>query len=134
VFSWYFADEANRYADSIAESLSSARAVVPTIWPLEVANTLLMGERCKRSTEPQTTAFLSRLGQLPITIDHQTTAAAWSSTMRLARQHQLSAYDAAYLELALRLGAPLATLDEALKKSAKAAGVAVYASQRNRGV
>ena len=126
VFAWYFADEANRYADSVAMSLSSAKAVVPVIWPLEVANTLLMGERRGRSTELQAAAFLSRLVQLPIAIDDQTTVAAWSFTMQLARQHQLSAYDAAYLELALRLGTPLATLDEALITGARRAGVFIY--------
>ena len=126
VFAWYFADEANAYADAVAKDLSSTKAVVPTIWPLEVANTLVMGERRKRSTELQATAFLSRLARLPITIDDQTTIRAWSSTLQFARRHQLSAYDAAYLELAHRLRANLATLDEPLKSAARSAGVAIY--------
>jgi predicted nucleic acid-binding protein len=88
---WYFADEANAYADAVAQGLANGEALVPSLWPLEVANALLMGERRKRSTEAQAAAFLARLETLPIVIDDQTRAKAWGVTLRLARAQDLSA-------------------------------------------
>jgi predicted nucleic acid-binding protein len=124
---WYFKDEADPYADAVAASIPGAQPVVPTVWPLEVANAVLMGERRKRSTEAQAARWLAYLGSLPITVDDETALRAWSDVLRLGRTHALSAYDAAYLELALRRGLPLATLDDKLKAAATAAGVAEYA-------
>ena len=123
---WYFADEADPYADAVAQKLASTEAVVPSLWPLEVANALVMGERRKRSTEAQASAFLARLGRLPIVVDEETDARAWGDTLSLARAQNLSAYDAAYLELAMRRGLPLASLDEKLKAAATAVGVGLY--------
>lgn len=123
---WYFADEANPYADAVAQALAAAEAIVPSLWPLEIANALVMGERRKRSTEAQASTFLARLGALPIVIDDETDARAWSDTISLARAHNLSAYDAAYLELAMRRGLPLASLDKKLKAAAIAVGVGLY--------
>jgi predicted nucleic acid-binding protein len=123
---WYFKDEADAYADAVAAGFPGVRAVVPTIWPLEVANAVLVGERRKRSTAAQATRWLGYLGSLPVTVDDETTVRAWSDVLSLARTHNLSAYDAAYLELALRQGLPLATLDDPLKSAATAAGVAHY--------
>src|SRR3954471_6463422 len=94
---WYFADEANPYADAVAQSLAWGEAMVPSLWPLEVANALVTGERRKRSTEAQASTFLARLGTLPIVIDDETDARAWTDTLSLARAHNLSAYGAAYL-------------------------------------
>lgn len=123
VFAWFFADESNDYADAVATSLIKSAALVPALWALEVANTLLVGERRGRSTASQASAFLARLASLPITLEDQTVTAAWSGAMAIARDHQLSAYDAAYLELALREGLPLATLDTKLQAAAKALGI-----------
>jgi predicted nucleic acid-binding protein len=123
---WYFKDEANAYADAVATRFPDVRAVVPAIWPLEVANALIVGERRKRSTEAQAARWLGFLASLPVTIDEETTARAWSDTLRLARSHRLSAYDASYLELALRRGLSLATLDGPLKDAANAVGVALF--------
>jgi predicted nucleic acid-binding protein len=123
---WYFKDEANPYADAIAARFPAMRAVVPAVWPFEVANAVLMGERRKRSTEAQASRWLGYLGSLPIDVEDVTTSRAWSAVLGLARVHTLSAYDAAYLELALRRGLPLATLDDKLKAAAIAAGVALY--------
>jgi predicted nucleic acid-binding protein len=100
--------------------------VVPALWPLEVANTLVVGERRKRSTPAQAATWLSLLEAFPITVDAETAAHAWVETLALARAQDLSAYDAAYLELAMRRGLPLATLDEKLKKAATAVGVGLY--------
>jgi predicted nucleic acid-binding protein len=126
VFAWYFADEANSYADAVATSLIGAEAIVPMLWPLEVANTLLSGERRRRSSEAQASSFINRLTALPIILDEQTAGQAWSAIMSLARKHDLSSYDGAYLELASRHALPLATLDKKLKEAAKAAGISIY--------
>lgn len=123
---WYFADESNAYADAVLSDLESARALVPSLWKLEVANTVLVGERRKRSTEAQAAAWLGILESLSIEVDDETTSHAWSGTLALARSHNLSAYDAAYLELAMRRGLPLATLDAKLKAAATAVGVALH--------
>jgi predicted nucleic acid-binding protein len=120
---WYFKDEADRYADAVAARFPNAHAVVPVIWPLEIANAVLMGERRKRSTEAQATKWLGYLRSLPITVDDETNSRAWSDGMGLARTHGLSAYDAAYLELALRRSLPVATLDDKLNAAATAVGV-----------
>jgi predicted nucleic acid-binding protein len=103
---------------------------VPTLWPLEVANVLLIGERRKRSTQAQAATFLQSLKALPITADDDTNLHAWNATMNLARAHELSAYDAAYLELAMRKDLPLATLDTKLKAAAQAVGVNLYVVHR----
>jgi predicted nucleic acid-binding protein len=120
---WYFRDEADSYADAVAAGFSIGRAAVPLIWPLEIANAILNGERRQRSTEAQAAEWLVYLGSLPITVDDETNTRAWGDVLNLARVHHLSAYDAAYLELALRRGLPLATLDDKLKGAAVAAGV-----------
>ena len=123
---WYFADEQDAYADAVGLALPGTAAVVPALWHWEIANTLVVGERRGRSTEAQATAFLARLAGQPVVTDPDAAGHAWAETIRLARAHNLSAYDAAYLELAVRLSLPLATLDARLKAAAKAAGVSVY--------
>jgi predicted nucleic acid-binding protein len=124
---WYFKDEADPYADAVAACFTAAQVFVPGIWLLEVANAVLMGERRKRSTEAQATKWLVYLRSLPIIVEGETTARAWGDVLNLARAHGLSAYDAAYLELAVRRGLPLATLDNKLKAAAQAVGVAEFA-------
>jgi len=123
---WFFEDETSDYAESVQNSLEKATAVVPSLWRLEIANALVVGERRKRSTEAKNALFLSLLSTLPISPDGETWLRAWQESMTLARSHALSVYDAAYLELALRRGLPLATLDGPLQAAAKAVGVAAY--------
>ena len=123
---WFFEDEADAYAESVEDTMDHAAAEVPSLWPLEVANALLVGERKKRTTEAKVGQFLALLKSLPIAIDGQTTARAWQETLQLTRGHDLSVYDAAYLELALRRGLPLATIDGKLKAAAAAIGVTEY--------
>ncbi len=127
VLAWFFSDEKNAYADQVAASLTTATAIVPAIWPLEVANTLVVGERRRRCTHAQATAFLTGLASLPISIEDQTSTLAWSTIYPLARAHQLSAYDAAYIELALRQSLPLCTLDARLEATAATLGIARFA-------
>lgn len=123
---WSFEDEVSAYADAVLDRLAEVSAVVPVLWPLEVANALLMGERRKRSTEAETLKWVAILSGLPIHVDPDSNAHAWSDTLGLARGHNLTAYDAAYLELAVRRGLPLATIDAKLKEAAVAVGVPLF--------
>ncbi len=124
---WCFDDEATPYTDGVRDSLAAKRAVVPSIWPLEAANATIMGERRKRLDEARSQRFFVLLAALPIVVDDETSSRAFSDIIHLARTHQLSAYDAAYLELAIRRGLPLACNDGKLKTAALAAGVPLYA-------
>jgi predicted nucleic acid-binding protein len=125
--SWFFKDEANEYADAVRDGLSRGRAVVPSLWFLEVANALVIGERRGRSTPAQAATWLGLLGALPIVGDGETGTRAWSDTLGLARSQNLTSYDAAYLELAMRRGLPIATLDARLRTAAAAVGMPLYA-------
>jgi predicted nucleic acid-binding protein len=120
---WGFEDETDAYAEAILDKMPDLEAHVPSLWPLEVANALLVGERRKRITPADAARFLTILEAFPITVDDQTVAHAWGATMHLARAHNLSSYDASYLELAIRLGLPLAAQDGKLKTAAQAMGV-----------
>ena len=123
---WCFDDEATPYTNGVRDNLADVRAIVPTLWPVEVANATIVGERRKRLDEARSSRFLALLNGLPIVVDGETAARAWTDTMHLARAHNLSAYDATYLELAIRRGLPLACLDGKLKTAAQAVGVALY--------
>jgi predicted nucleic acid-binding protein len=126
---WCFPDEQDDYSQAVLDALASTQAFVPYLWHLEVANTLLVGERRKRSTQANTVTWLCFLSSLPIAVDAETNNHAFGNTLNLARDHNLSAYDAAYLELSMRLGLPLATLDDKLKVAATAVGVPLFAVQ-----
>lgn len=123
---WFFADEADPYADTVAKSLKDATAVVPDLFHLEIANTLLVGERRKRNNRAQADSFLTRLAALPIVVDGQTATRAWTDTIGLARTCNLSTYDAAYLEVAVRETLPIATLDDEIRDAAITIGVPLY--------
>ncbi len=123
---WYLEDEASPRGDAVLASLESQEAVVPSHWPLEVANVLAICERKKRLTPPRISQILNLLGGLSIAIDEQTTKRALGDVLSLARAHRLTAYDAAYLELALRTGCPLASLDAELNASATGLGIALF--------
>jgi predicted nucleic acid-binding protein len=123
---WFFEDEADAYAEAVRDSMTKAVALVPALWYLEIGNALLVAERKGRTSESRVTRFLTLLTSLPIRPDHETAARAWTDTLGLARKHRLSTYDAAYLELALREGLPLATLDEPLRDALRAVGGILY--------
>lgn len=126
---WYFKDEATPYTNAVRASLATERAVVPSLWPLEVANVLLMAERRNRSNPTRAAKWLRYLSALPIAVDEETTSRAFQPIWNLARSHRLTTYDAAYLELAQRRGIPLASLDRDMKRAAQAIGVALYSPQ-----
>src|SRR5438132_10960122 len=124
--SWCFPDEKAAYPQAVLDALAGARATVPSLWYLEVGNSLLVGERRQRCTQADAANWLVFLNALPITVDEETATRAWTDVLSVARTRNLSVYDAAYLELALRLGLTLATLDDKLKAAAAAVGVAEY--------
>lgn len=123
---WCFPEEGTPYTQQMLDLLANgAEALTPAIWPFEVANALLVGERNKRRTMAQVTAFLQRLATLPIKVDEPRVDRAFGQILTVARQEQLTEYDAAYLELALREALPLATLDQRLRQAAQHAGIAL---------
>jgi predicted nucleic acid-binding protein len=123
--SWCFADECDAYAESVLDQLRSAQAVVPSLWRLEAANVLLVAERRGRITRSESTRLTSFLTELPIMVDEESALRGLGIVLDLGRDHGLTAYDAAYLELAIRLGVPLATLDRQLSEAARSAGVSL---------
>jgi predicted nucleic acid-binding protein len=94
---WCFPDEKDDDSQSVLDAPSSEKAIVPNLWHLEVANTRVVGERRKRSTQANTVTWLGFLASLPIAVDDETKAHAFEDTLTLAREHNLSAYDAAYI-------------------------------------
>jgi predicted nucleic acid-binding protein len=119
VMTWCFEDEANQYADAVLNSLAGAEAVVPSIWPLEVVNVLLVAERRNRLHESDSVRFISLISSLPIHVERTWPERAMKDLLALGRASDLSSYDAAYLELAMRQGLPIATLDSGLIEAVK---------------
>lgn len=127
---WFFGDGKPQelvYAGKVLDAMQEAIAIVPMTWGLEVANVIAKAEEKGLVTEARSGAFLEMLEDIDIKVDSATFAHALSDTLQLARRYNLSAYDASYLELALRLGLPLASLDEDLQRAAKKAGVKKFA-------
>lgn len=122
---WCFEDEQTAASLALLEQVVEHGAVAPTVWPLEVLNALVMAERRKRVDAAQRQRLTGFLRDLPIALDAETAAQAWSATVQLAERHRLTVYDAAYLELAQRRGLPLASLDNELRAAAEAVGVAL---------
>ncbi len=100
--------------------------MVPSIWPLEAANATIMGGRRKRLNEARSRRFFVLVEALPIVVDDETSSRAFGEIVHLARIYPLSARNAAYLELGIRRGLPLACHDGKLKTAALAAGAALY--------
>jgi predicted nucleic acid-binding protein len=123
---WCFPDEASDYADRALVALKGQTLVVPAVWGLEITNALLVGERHKRLKRPDIMRFVALLDGLSILQDCQSARESVSNVLPLARDYGLSAYDAAYLQLAIRRSAPLATLDNDLQKAAKQAGLRIF--------
>jgi len=123
---WFFRDELDPYAEAVAARLPYLELVVPVIWSLEIANSLIVGERRRRSTREEAEEWRGYVASLRLTVESQTTDRVFSSILNLARTHNLSAYDASYLELALRLNLPLATLDRRLHAAAQTSGVTIF--------
>jgi predicted nucleic acid-binding protein len=125
VLAWCFEDESGPEADALIEKVAAEGAAVPGVWSLEIANGLVMAERRGRIKPAESVAFAAMIEELPIVADRATGARALHETMSLARAHRLTAYDAAYLDLAMRLGLPLASGDRKLAAAAERVGVVV---------
>jgi predicted nucleic acid-binding protein len=124
---WCFPDEASEYADGVLVALKGQAIVVPAVWGLEIANAMLAGERRKRLKQPEILRFVALLEGLSIVQDSQRVSESVSNVLPLAGAYGLSAYDAAYLDLSIRHGVPLATLDAKLRRAAQRAGVKIFA-------
>ena len=123
---WRFEDEATPWTEALLDRIKGGEEVsVPAHRPLEVANALLIARRRGRVTAGQISEFIEDLATLPIRLEPPSSPPQWPTILALAERHRLTAYDAAYLELVLRTGLPLATLDGDLRKAAQAEGVAL---------
>lgn len=123
---WVFTDEATEYTESVLQRLRDDSMMEPAIWALEVSNVLLLGERRRRISQSQSVQFLEVLSELPISVeDSATMSRAFAAVIDVGRTYELTSYDASYLELAMRRGLPLATLDGKLRQAAGNAGVAL---------
>jgi predicted nucleic acid-binding protein len=122
---WAFDDEDHPDASLAFERMRAEEGIVPALWWFEIRNILIVNERRRRITEPDTAAFLLNLSLLRLRADQSPDE---NAVLRLARAHRLSVYDAAYLELALREGMALATLDADLRKAAASEGVVLVSS------
>lgn len=128
---WLFGDGSpadQTYAKNVLDAIEDGNVLVPGIWCLEVANVIARAESKYGLSEARSSEFVHVLQNMHIQIDPATCAQAMGDTLQLARRYKLSAYDAAYLELALREGLPLATLDEVLEQAAAKAGVRRFVS------
>jgi predicted nucleic acid-binding protein len=122
--SWFLEDEYTEAAEIIRREVSAGSVPwVPPLWPLEVTNSILVICRRSRISEAKMKEIHSLLKALPVEVDDAPSKNAFDDTFTLAYTHKLSAYDAAYLELARRKSLPLATLDRPLREAAKRAGV-----------
>jgi predicted nucleic acid-binding protein len=126
---WLFDDEDDLRAAAVRDSLDADMALVPAIWPLEVANALVVAERRQRVSRAEALRFLEVLRQLPIDVGAVPSLAAVEGALQIAHETGLSVYDAAYLDLAATQGLPLATLDRRLAAAAARVGVALCACE-----
>lgn len=122
---WIYSEETTESIRQLFNAVADNGAIVPTLWRLEVANSLTLAVRRRRIDADFRRAALADLALLEIATDPQTDSRAWGETLALADRFRLSVYDAAYLELAQRRTLPLATLDEELCAAAGALGIPV---------
>ena len=120
---WCFEDENSERADQVRHRLASEDAIVPSIWPLEVAAGLRSAERRNRVAAGELPGLRQLLSALPIRVEPISLDAALSDVLEMARALELTAYDAAYLALAVGRGLPLATIDDRLRDAAGRAGI-----------
>ena len=120
---WLFQDEATQKTTALLKRLATEAALVPAWWFVEIANVLTMAERKGRITPTQSDAFIVDLSKLGIEQDDEAPDRAFTHLLPLCRTHRLTSYDAIYLDLAIRRGLPLATLDDDLRKAGKKLGV-----------
>lgn len=124
---WVHPAQATTQTRSMLDAIADGVVLeVPALWPLEVANALVVLRRRRKLTEGERQVGLGWLSRLPLRVDHEMAGLAFSRLSELASAHQLSVYDAAYIELARRRGLPLACKDGALRKAARQARVDLW--------
>lgn len=121
---WFFEDEFNNYAQGVRAALKMQRAVVPWLWPVETTNALAIAERRGRIGAAKVDTALRLLAALPVVVD--TVVPSPPHLLALCRKYRRTAYDALYLDLALRDRLPLATLDDGMHQASLEAGVVIY--------
>jgi predicted nucleic acid-binding protein len=122
--SWCLHDEDNAYANAIYNIISKEnQAIVPAFFWLEISNVLWVAEKRNRNTREQTDSAIAMLQALPIIVDSMAVTETITTTLNLAREYNLAAYDAAYLELAIREELLLVTVDERLANAARHLGI-----------
>ena len=124
---WCFDDDPTGYSVSVLKHLDSEAAITPSIWPLEVVNTLLVAERSKQFDQQRSVAFIRLLETLPVSVIDDQAADILHSVATLAREQAISSYDASYVRLAVREGAPLATIDGVMRGACQRLGVTLFA-------
>ena len=123
---WCFENQATAYSERIFELMAEgSEARVPFLWPAEMASVLVLAERNKRIAPARVAAQIEAIGQWSIQVDAEGINRSFQQILTLAREYQLTTYDAAYLELAMRDALPLATLDQRLRRAARAVGVSL---------
>jgi predicted nucleic acid-binding protein len=125
VMSWCFKDETSDYSSTILDRLEEASAYVPSIWPLEIGNVLLVAERKRRLSEADSSRFIALLSGLPIIVESEPPERMINEILALAREHKLSSCDASYLDLAMRKGLSIATVDKSLIIAARRSRVQI---------
>ncbi len=120
---WIFGDETTEPIRRVFDAVGQEGAFVPSTWRLEIANSLTIAMRLRRIDHEFRRAALSDLGELDIIVDGLTDPRAWNATLDLGDRFRLTAYDAAYIELALRRALPLATLDQDMRSAGAALGL-----------
>ena len=123
---WCFEDESSLFADKVLDHIAETETWAPSLWAFEVANVLLVAERRGRLTPADSMRFVALLSDLPILIDDSSHERALGPVLSTGRDHGLSAYDATYLELAMRLGGVMATGDEKLRTACRKSGIPVF--------
>lgn len=123
ILAWCFEDEWPRDRDKLMDRLLEGGMIAPSHWPLEVANSLWESERRRRISAADATDFIETVDDLGVRIDVETPRRAWGDIYQLARDDKLTTYDAAYLELALRMDGTLVSKDTDLVRAAKKRGV-----------
>jgi predicted nucleic acid-binding protein len=126
VMAWCFDDESSRYTDAVLDSLKESAAYVPSIWPLEVANVLLVAQKRGRLSRAKSILFMNMLNALPISMEIENRMRIFGEVFSLGSDLGITAYDASYLDLAMRKGIPIATLDTSLRKAAKKCSVPIF--------
>ena len=115
-----------KYAETVLKSMAEADALAPNLWHLEASNVLLGAEKRSEINAGEIERFIAQLENLPIHVDPSTAHQSFNRILALSRIYNLSSYDAAYLELSIREGLPLATLDKSLQKAARKADTLLY--------